>query len=140
MAIPAVAVKEAWKREEPLSLQYLETVGFQSGSVASEFFATCEGPFSSSRTGFLLLNAGDPTSTECVEYSTAVARSKFSWPEHYLVISDLLAGSVLVYDAATDAVYTVDFEGGDSLLIQGTLAPDFPTFLSFLQWYFAGEC
>ena len=128
------------RRETALPPSYLTSLGFRPGSDAAEFFSAYSGPFCSRNTGFILLDLGRPDKPESVEYSTRAVRSKFGWPDRYLVISDLLANSVFVYDTVTESVFNVDFEGGDAMLISGTLPADFPTFTAFLEWYFQGEC
>ena len=45
-----------------------------------------------------------------------------------------------IYEALFDfANYNVDFEGGDQMLIEGTLEPYFETLSEFLKWYFVKD-
>ncbi len=54
----------------------------------------------------------------------------------YLVLSEMSANAILVLDSVTDKVYSVNFEGGDELLLSGELEETWPTFYEFLKEYF----
>jgi hypothetical protein len=99
-----------------------------------EFFKRYVGPFGSRRTGFELLDVceGNPT----IVTSTLECRSRFGWPEHLVVLTELLGNSVLVLDAINGAVYNVDLEGGERLIGEGKLLPAWGTFQAFIQSYF----
>ena len=99
------------------------------------FYLRYPGPHCSSTTGFEMLALVDDQ-LPSVESSTVVVRSQFAWSERFIVFSNLLAGSVLVYETTTDLVYDVDFEGGDALLVNGILKASFPSFCAFLCFYF----
>ena len=126
-------------RAKPLPPGYLDTLGIPSGSSAAQFYSEYSGPFCSRNTAFMLLDVGDPALDESVERATLSIRAMFGWPARYLVISDVLAHSVLVYDTTSDSVFDVDFEGGDLLLVSGNLPASFATFNDFLAWYFPSE-
>ncbi len=65
-----------------------------------------------------------------------MVRSKFGWPERYVVLTSFLGGGVMVYDVLTEQVYDVDFEGGDALLKDGGLESRYSSFLEFLRFFF----
>lgn len=48
----------------------------------------------------------------------------------------MTANAALVLDSVTDKVYSVNFEGGDELLLNGELKESWPTFYMFLKEYF----
>ncbi len=101
------------------------------------FYAKYRGPFSSRYTGYELLDPVEQSMS--IRSQTEELRSTFSFPTRYIVLSNYLANSVLIYDADTDFVYDMDFEGGDAELLQGTLAPAWPSFDAFLRFYFLGH-
>ena len=118
----------------------LQTLGVDASPAFVDFFAEYEGPFSSGVTAHQLCSLTDPgdMNTAIVE-ATRLAREAHGFATRFLVISDFVGGSVLVYDTRDDHVFNVDFEGGKELLHEGRLAPQFKTFKEFLDWYFAGE-
>ena len=128
-----------YRRRLPLASQTLAELSVASGSPIAEFYARYEGPFSSSQTGFCLLDLEKHDILGSILESTKQVQVQFGWPARFLVISDLLADAVYVYDTIDDKVFNVDFEGGDKQLLLGALAPEFDTFEGFLSWYFAGE-
>lgn len=99
------------------------------------FFETFTGGYQSERCGYLLLDPveGVPTIVE----QTMAARDSHGFPSRYLVISEMEGGAVLVYDCGSDAVLEVDFEGGDRMLMAGTLSPRWSTFEGFLAAFFS---
>lgn len=48
----------------------------------------------------------------------------------------MTANAALVLDSVTDQVYSVNFEGGDELLLSGKLKESWSTFYLFLKDYF----
>ncbi|HQQ76773.1 MAG TPA: SMI1/KNR4 family protein [Thermoanaerobaculia bacterium] len=100
----------------------------------TEFFRSYVGPFGSKSSGFELLDIceGHPT----IVSSTIECRGRFGWPERLVVLTDLLGNSVLVLDGATGAVYNVDFEGGERLIVEGRLPPSWNSFEAFLEDFF----
>lgn len=71
-----------------------------------------------------------------IEYYTIIARQELGFPNKYLVLTEMTANAALVLDSVTDKVYSVNFEGGDELLLSGKLKESWPTFYSFLKEYF----
>jgi hypothetical protein len=104
------------------------------------FFAEHEGPFGSNRTSFelgsLCDDSGNDNDPHSIPALTRICRSVHGWPQHFLVLTNMVADSVMVYDTQRDLVFDVDFEGSDELLKAGTLEPTFDSFDAFLQWYF----
>lgn len=136
----SIALNNLKYRVFPLPEGHLESLGIKPNSSAALFFSQYSGPFFSSNTGFTLLEIGGEDLRESIDFSTKIVQEKFAWPKRYLVISDLVANSVLVYDTISEGVFNVDFEGGDSMLLQGKLPADFVSFQAFLEWFFAGGC
>jgi len=114
----------------------LTRLGIAADSQMGSFYLRYDGPLSSENTGFVLLDVVGARPQESIEASTALVRSKFGWPERYVVLTSFLGGGVMVYDILTEQVYDVDFEGGDALLKNGQLDPRYPSFLEFLRFYF----
>jgi hypothetical protein len=108
----------------------LGTLNVPKGSLFFEFYMTYHGAFGSPHSGFVILDI-----PEILE-ETAVVRDEFDFPSRYLVLTELLGGSVLIYDVETDHVFSVDFEGGDELLLKGELEPDWTSFEGFLEDFF----
>nr|WP_240515154.1 hypothetical protein [Bacillus wiedmannii] len=71
-----------------------------------------------------------------IEYYTIIARKEHGFPNKYLVLTEMTANAALVLDSVTDKVYSVNFEGGDELLLNGELKESWPTFYKFLKEYF----
>jgi len=71
-----------------------------------------------------------------IEYYTIIARKEHGFPNKYLVLTEMTANAALVLDSVTDKVYSVNFEGGDELLLNGELKESWPTFYVFLKEYF----
>ncbi len=71
-----------------------------------------------------------------IESYTIIARNEHGFPKKYLVLSEMSANAILVLDSVTDKVYSVNFEGGDELLLSGELEETLPTFYEFLKEYF----
>ena len=103
-----------------------------------EFYKAYEGPFSSEKTGFELLDICEPSDNSIVS-STIMCRDQYELPRQFLVVSNYLGNSVLVYDTESDKIYNMDFEGGDELVKLNKLEPQFRSFGSFLGWYFQGK-
>lgn len=112
----------------------LARLGCNPSASFRSFFRTYAGPFHGARSGFMLLDLVDQVPN--IETQTMDARTVHGFAPRYLVLSDLLAHAVLVYDCETDAVLDVDFEGGDRALPEGRLAPTWSSFETFLADFF----
>lgn len=137
MDIPEVVKKklssETFKRDRTDRVcEDLENIGVPKESLFFEFFKKYQGAFGSSNSGFVILDVPE------IMEETAVVRDEFNFPSRYLVLTELVGGSVLIYDVKTDQVYSVDFEGGDELLLKGELKPDWASFKDFLEDFFKG--
>ncbi|MFD4930398.1 SMI1/KNR4 family protein [Peribacillus butanolivorans] len=99
-----------------------------------EFYYYNAGPFWEEFVPFELLDMVDEENT--IQSYTFISRKEYGFPEKYLVLSEISANAVLVLDTVTDKVYTVNFEGGDELLLKGELKETWPTFYEFLKAYF----
>ncbi len=129
----------AYTRTHPLDPEALRELGVSDDSIFAKFYERYEGPFSSTKTGFCLLDLATFDPIGSVLESTRSVRQTFNWPARFLVITDLLGNGVYVYETVADKVFDVDFEGGDQALVSGELPPEFDSFEAFLVWYFEGE-
>jgi len=72
-----------------------------------------------------------------VLHSTLTCRREYGWPEKFLVLTEVLDGTVLVLEAEAGRVFRVDFTEGDDLkLTEGTLAVAWASFEAFLEEFF----
>lgn len=108
-----------------------------------EFFTKYEGVFGSSQTSFELCalceSEGEPNENTSIPLATELCRNTHGLPTQFLVLSNMVALSFLVYDTERDLVYNMDLEGGVELLKQGKLRPSFNSFAEFLAWYFKAD-
>jgi hypothetical protein len=124
-----------FKRVDPKRVSAVLTeLAVTTSETFVEFYGRYEGPFGSARLGYELLDlcVGDPS----VASSTKICRAEYGFSDDYLVLTDLLGGSVLVYGSDSDQVFDVDFEGGQGELAAGQLKPAWISFADFLQEYF----
>lgn len=112
----------------------LERLGVAPSESFLEFFRQFTGGYHSEAVGFLLLDLCEGTPS--IPSQTAAARAVSPLPASCLVLTEMKAGAVLVYDCASDAVYTMDFEGADEELAEGKLAPTWGSFRDFLEDFF----
>jgi hypothetical protein len=134
-SVPEVLCSPVYQRAKPeLVDAAFATLGVSPPPDLVAFYRRFCGPFSSETTGFELLDAveGEPS----VLTQTMVCRSVHGFVNQFLVLTDLLAGGVLVLGTTTSQVFDVDFEGGVERLHSGTLPPRWVTFSAFLQDYF----
>lgn len=130
----------AYVRSNPADVDdALARLGCAGAAVSSlaEFYRRYAGPFTSEHTGFELLDLIDQR--ENVSTQTNECRREHGFPTRYLVLSNLLGNSVLVFDCQSGAVYDVDFEGGHEALKAGLLPPTWVSFDAFLESYFLGR-
>lgn len=113
----------------------LARLGVTAGPTFVEFFTAYEGSFGSKKIGFELLDLCEGNCS--VASQTELCRAQHGFPRGFLVLTELFGGGALVYSTTDEAVYNVDFEGGDESLIAGTLLPQWPSFAEFLSEYFA---
>ncbi|MBP8811994.1 MAG: hypothetical protein KBG48_34275 [Kofleriaceae bacterium] len=130
----AALAGSAFVRKNPRAVEVaLAELGVQVSAAFFDFYSRYEGPFASDHSGFQLLDlcVGAPS----IVSLTVACREQYAFLARYLVLTDLLGGGVLVYDAVSDAVYNVDFEGGERELVAGRLAPGWQSFREFLAYY-----
>jgi hypothetical protein len=128
-----------YRRRRPLNPEVLRELGVAGDSAFARFYERYEGPFSSSNTGFCLLDVQPFDALGSVLDSTMAVRRQIDWPDRFLVLTDMLCHGVYVYDTASGKVFNVDFEGGHEELVAGELPPAHDSFEDFLAWYFEGE-
>ena len=110
-------------------------LGIDAPGLLLPFYLAFQGPFFSKKIGFELLDLIEQD--ENIQTVTQVCREEFGFPREALVLMDLVANAVLVYDTRTDRVFNVDMEGGDIEFIQGRLDAKWNSFEAFLEFYFS---
>ncbi|MED3987368.1 SMI1/KNR4 family protein [Peribacillus simplex] len=129
--------EDIYKREDKSkvneALNSLE-VDVDVSNTFREFYHYYAGPFWEEFVPFELLDIVEEENN--IESYTLISREEHGFPKKYLVLSEMSANAVLVLDTLTDKVYTVNFEGGDELLLKGELKETWPTFYEFLKAYF----
>jgi hypothetical protein len=127
-----------YARRDPSAVnRALQRLGVVVPERFAAFWRRYEGSFSSTDTAyeFLDLCVGTPS----VVSQTEDCREVHGFPNHILVLSDMVGLAALMYDVRTNQVFNVDFEGGDQLMIRGELEPTWDTFEDFLGYYFGGR-
>jgi hypothetical protein len=127
--------KEIYARQNRKEVQdAIDSLGVKTPNSFSEFYSHYVGPFWEESVPFELLELAQEQNT-IVSY-TLISRKEHELPNRYLVLSEMTANAVLMYDTNTDKVYNVNFEGGDELLTKGELKEDWSSFYDFLIDYF----
>lgn len=104
--------------------------------LLKSFFERFEGSFWSEHLGYEMLDLLE--GEENVRLATEQCRQQFGFPDNFLILTQWSAGQVVVLDVVKDEVFEVDFEGGERLLLEGSLQPRWNDFRSFLKEYFSG--
>jgi hypothetical protein len=127
------------KRKDPAAVdEAFSKLGVTPGECFCDYYRTFEGgPIGSDYVGFTLSDMIEDRAS--VVNLTIACRDNHGFAPQFLVISDLCADSVLVYDSVSDGVLDVDFEGGSDQLMKGTLEPQWASFQSFLEFFFLGN-
>lgn len=130
-----VLEEDIYKREDKNKVkETLTNLGVEVSDTFREFYYRYVGPFWEEHVPYELLDVVDEENN--IESYTTIARNEHGFPKKYLVLSEMSANAILVLDSVTDKVYSVNFEGGDELLIRGELEETWPTFYEFLKEYF----
>ncbi len=114
--------------------EVINRLGVEVSNTFREFYHRFAGPFWDEHVPYELLDIIDEENN--IEYYTIIARQELGFPNKYLVLTEMTANAALVLDSVTDKVYSVNFEGGDELLLNGELKESWPTFYVFLKEYF----
>ncbi|PFZ55215.1 SMI1/KNR4 family protein [Bacillus wiedmannii] len=124
-----------YKREDKDQVnEVINRLGVEVSNTFREFYHRFAGPFWDEHVPYELLDIIDEENN--IEYYTIIARQELGFPNKYLVLTEMTANAALVLDSVTDKVYSVNFEGGDELLLNGELKESWPTFYVFLKEYF----
>ncbi|MFU2014269.1 SMI1/KNR4 family protein [Peribacillus butanolivorans] len=127
--------EDIYKREDKSKVnEALNSLEVDVSNTFREFYHYYTGPFWEEFVPFELLDIVDEENN--IKSYTFISRKEHDFPKKYLVLSEMSANAVLVLDTVTDKVYTVNFEGGDELLLKGELKETWPTFYEFLKAYF----
>lgn len=127
--------EDIYKREDKSKVnEALNSLEVDVSVTFREFYYYYAGPFWEEFVPFELLDIVDEENN--IESYTFISREEHGFPKKYLILSEMSANAVLVLDTVTDKVFTVNFEGGDELLLKGELKETWPTFYEFLKAYF----
>lgn len=130
-----VLEEDIYKREDKDKVnEVINRLGVEVSNTFREFYYRFAGPFWEEYVPYELLDIIDEENN--IEYYTMIARKEHGFPNKYLVLTEMTANAALVLNSVTDKVYSVNFEGGDELLLSGKLKESWPTFYSFLKEYF----
>lgn len=130
-----VLEEDIYKREDKDQVnKVINRLGVEVANTFREFYYRFAGPFWEEHVPYELLDIIDEENN--IEYYTMIARKEHGFPNKYLVLTEMTANAALVLDSVTDKVYSVNFEGGDELLLNGELKESWPTFYMFLKEYF----
>jgi len=124
-----------YKRQNPNLVQNaLIRLGVEASEDFKEFYKQYAGPFWEENIPFELLDLVDGENN--IESYTLIVRKEYGFPKQFLVLSEMSANAVLMLDSEMDCVYTINFEGGDELLLKRELNATWPSFFDFLTAYF----
>lgn len=133
--LKAILDSGTYARENPEEvIQTFQRLGVKVSKDVEDFFVNFAGPFWEETLGMEFLDiVEDEVNIESV---TMKCRKEHSFPEHYLVLTEMVANEVIVLNTIDDKVYRVDFEGGDEKLLKGVLQAEWYSFEEFLIAYF----
>ena len=133
--LKAILDSGTYARENPDEvIQTFQRLGVKVSKDVEDFFMNFAGPFWEETLGMEFLDiVEDEVNIESV---TMECRMEHSFPEHYLVLTEMVANEVIVLNTKDDKVYRVDFEGGDEKLLNGVLQAEWHSFEEFLIAYF----
>lgn len=127
---------QVWKRSNRSVLgNAFHELGVPPSDPFREFYASFQGPFRSGNSSYELLDIIDQE--ESIIANTRIVREEFEFPPRYVVLTSMNGLAALVYDLETGGVFDVDFEGSDKLLVEGQLAPRWPSWWEFAVEYFS---
>ncbi|PEJ16379.1 SMI1/KNR4 family protein [Bacillus toyonensis] len=130
-----VLEEDIYKRADKEQVnEVINRLGVEVSDTFREFYYRFAGPFWEEHVPYEILDIIDEENN--IEYYTIIARKEHGFPNKYLVLTEMTANAALVLDSVTDQVYSVNFEGGDELLLSGKLKESWSTFYLFLKDYF----
>ena len=115
-------------------IQSFKRLTIKVSNLVEDFFINFEGPFWEETIGMTFLDIIEDDVN--IEYVTNECREYHLFPNHYLVLTDMVANEVIVLNTLNDKVYRVNFEGGDEDLINNCLDAKWNSFEDFLVTYF----
>lgn len=133
--LKAILDSDTYTRESPEEvIKTFQRLSVKASKAVEDFFMNFEGPFWEETLGMEFLDiVEDEVNVESV---TMECRMEHSFPEHYLVLTEMVANEVIVLNTIDDKAYRVDFEGGDEKLLNGVLQAEWHSFEDFLMTYF----
>lgn len=123
----------ARKDKEPV-IQAFRRLKVNVPESVVDFFNNFAGPFWEETLGMELLDIVDDDVN--VEFMTNECRRVHSFPEWFLVLTEMCANEILVLNTLNGKVYRVDFEGGHEDLVNEKLDEEWSDFEAFLIDYF----
>ena len=133
--LKAILDSGIYARENPEEvIQTFQRLGVKVSKDVEDFFVNFAGPFWEETLGMEFLDIVEDEVN--IESITMKCRVEHSFPEHYLVLTEMVANEVIVLNTIDDKVYRGDFEGGDEKLLNGVLQAEWHSFEEFLTAYF----
>lgn len=133
--LKAILDSDTYARENPDEvIQTFQRLRVNVSKDVEDFFVNFAGPFWEETLGMEFLDIVDDEVN--IESVTMECRMEHSFPEYYLVLTEMVANEVIVLNTKNDKVYRVDFEGGDEKLLNGVLQAEWHSFEEFLIAYF----
>lgn len=112
----------------------LQALGVPLGTEFADFYLKYQGGFISPRPVAELLDIEGPVDPN-IPVQTEYAQDRYGLPHKYLALTSDESEGMYVYNKEDRAVYDMDFDNLKDLL-DDRLAARWPTFNTFLSWYF----
>lgn len=125
------------RKDKESVIQAFRRLKVNVSELVIDFFVNFSGPFWAETLGMEFLDIVDDDVN--IEFMTKECRKVHSFPDRFLVLTEMCADEILVLNTINDKVYRVDFEGGHEDLVNEKLDEEWPSFEAFLIEYF-GIC
>lgn len=122
------------RKDKNLVIQAFQRLKVNVSELVIEFYNNFAGPFWEETLGMELLDIVDDNVN--IEFMTNECRRVHSFPDRFLVLTEMCADEILVLNTVNDKVYRVDFEGGHEDLLSDKLDEEWQSFEAFLTDYF----
>ncbi len=122
------------RKDKKLVIQAFQRLKVNVSESVIEFFINFSGPFWEETLGMELLDIVEDDVN--IEVMTNECRKEHSFPNQFLVLTEMCANEIIVLNTINDKVYRVDFEGGHEDLVNGKLDEEWSSFEEFLIDYF----
>lgn len=122
------------RKDKSMVAQAFQRLNVNVSESVIEFFNHFSGPFWEETLGMEFLDIVEDDVN--IEVLTNECRKEHSFPNQFLVLTEMCGNEILVLNTLNDKVYRVDFEGGDEDLLNGKLDEEWSGFDEFLIDYF----